>query len=98
MHVLHLACLVGGYWWHSLGLVGLVCMCCDWDWMDLGCCSATVCLLLFVVPQGVMVVVSGESWHHKSTLSPIPSSQGCMGILTILLSTCFLYFISFLFL
>ena len=56
--------------------VGLVCMCCDWDWMDLGCCSATVCLLLFVVPQGVMVGMSGESWCHKSTLSPIPSSQG----------------------
>ena len=67
-------------WWVLVAFagVGLVCMCCDWDWMDLGCCSATVCLLLllFVVPQGVMVGKSGESWRHKSTLSPIPSSQG----------------------
>ena len=71
----------------AFAVVGL--MCCDWDWMDLGCCSATVCLLLFVVPQGVMVGMSGESWRHKSTLSPIPSSQGWAYILTILLSTCF---------
>ena len=35
--------------------------------MDLGCCSAAVCLLLFAVPQGVMVGMSGESWRHKST-------------------------------
>ena len=28
-----------------------------------------------VVSLGVMIGMSGESWHHKSTLSPIPSSQ-----------------------
>ena len=28
-----------------------------------------------VVSWGVMIGMSGESWCHKSTLSPVPSSQ-----------------------
>ena len=28
-----------------------------------------------MVPLGVMIGMSGESWGHKSTLSPIPGSQ-----------------------
>ena len=55
--------------------------------MDLCYCSAAVtfCFLcvfvncfvscIAVVSRGEMIGMSGESWRHKSTLSPIPGSQ-----------------------
>ena len=55
--------------------------------MNLCCCSAAVtfdflcdfvnCFVacIAVVSRGVMIGMSGESWHHKSTLSPVPGSQ-----------------------
>ena len=68
-------------------MIGQLCMYYNWDQMNLCYCSAAVtfyslCFFLncfvaciAVVPQGVMIGMSGESWCHKSTLSPIPSSQ-----------------------
>ena len=68
-------------------MTGRLCMCYDWDQMDLCYCSAAVTfyfLCVFVncfvaciamVSRGMMIGMSGESWCHKSTLSPIPSSQ-----------------------
>ena len=68
-------------------MTGQLCMCYNWDQMNVCYCSVTVTfyfLCVFVncfvaciamVSQGVMIGMSGESWRHKSTLSPIPSSQ-----------------------
>ena len=77
MHVLQLACLVGYDRWYLLGSVG-----CAWAAVGIGwICAVAVLLLPFafwwitVVPLGVMIGMSGESWRHKSTLSPITSSQ-----------------------
>ena len=58
-----------------------------WDQMNLCYYSAAVTFYFFcvfvncfiacivVVPRRLMIGMSGESWRHKSTLSPIPSSQ-----------------------
>ena len=55
--------------------------------MNLCYCSAAVTfyfLCVFVncfvaciamVSRGVMIGMSGDSWRHKSTLSPVPTSQ-----------------------
>ena len=70
-------------------MTGQLCMCYNWDQMNLCYCSAAVtfyflcvfvncfvaCTCIAVVPRGVMIGMSGESWHNNSTLSPIPSSQ-----------------------
>ena len=65
-------------------MTGQLCMYYDCDQMHLCYCSAAVTfyfLCVFVncfvacipvVPRGVMIGMSGESWRHKSTLSPIP--------------------------
>ena len=65
-------------------MTGQLCMRYNWDQMNLCYCSAAVTFSVFVncfvacnavVSRGVMIGMSGESWHHKSTLSLIPSSQ-----------------------
>ena len=70
--------MFGGYdRWYLLGSVG-----CAWAVVGIGwICAVAVLLLSFalwwiiVFPYGVMIGMSGEIWRHKSTLSPIPSSQ-----------------------
>ena len=68
-------------------MTGQLCMYYDCDQMNLCYCSVTVtfyflCVLencfvacIAMVSWGVTIGMSGESWHHKSTLSPVPSSQ-----------------------
>ena len=65
-------------------MTGQLCMCYNWDQMNL-CYLQCLCYLLLcffvnsfvacitVVSRGVMIGMSGESWCHKSTLSPICS-------------------------
>ena len=57
-------------------MTGQLCMCCDWDQMNLCCCNAAVTiyfLCVFVncfvaciamVSWGVMIGMSDESWRH----------------------------------
>ena len=54
------------------------------EFVLLQCCCYLLLFVCFVncfvacidvVSRGVMIGMSGESWRHKSTLSPIPSSQ-----------------------
>ena len=57
-------------------MTGQLCMCCNWDHMNLCYCSAVVTfyfLCVFVncfvaciamVSRGVMIGMSGESWRH----------------------------------
>ena len=68
-------------------MTGQLCMCYNWGQMNLCYCSAAVTFYFFgvfvncfvaciaMVLQGVMIGMSGESWRHKSTLSPVPGSQ-----------------------
>ena len=68
-------------------MTGQLCMCCNWDQMNLCCCNAAVtfyflcvfvnCFVacIAVIPRRVMIGICGESWHRRSTLSPVPSSQ-----------------------
>ena len=60
-------------------MTGQLCMCCDWDRMNLCYCGAAVtfyflcvfvnCFVacIAVVSRGVMIGMSGESWRQKSS-------------------------------
>ena len=70
-------------------MTGQLCMCYNWDQMNLCCCCCNGAVTFYflcvfvncfvaciaMVSRGVMIGMSGESWSHKSTLSPVPSSH-----------------------
>ena len=66
-------------------MTGQLCMCYNWDQINL-CCYNTAITFYFLcvfmncfvacvamVSRGVMIGRSAESWCHKSTLNPVPS-------------------------